>query len=101
MKAITVVLIGTILLLTGFSSSIYNNSSLNITSAAVNRLITEPPPEEPVVIQIQHQGFPFDVAGSFPYVVTIDNVVYRYDKKVVSEFLRKARQSPLRQRNTN
>ena len=52
--------------------------------------ITEPPPSDPVVIQIQHQGFPFDLNGAFPYVVTIDNTVYRYDKKIVAAFLQHA-----------
>jgi hypothetical protein len=102
MKLITVVMVCIIMvfMLTGISNSSYNNSHLNITKASVNKLITQPPPTEPVVIQIQHQGFPFDVAGNFPYVVTIDNVVYRYDKKVVSEFLRAAKQPPP-WRNTN
>ena len=52
--------------------------------------VTEPPPTDPVVIQIEHQGFPFDVDGNFQYVVTIDNTVYRYDKKIVSDFLQHA-----------
>ena len=52
--------------------------------------ITKPPPTDPVVIQIEHQGFPFDLDGTFPYVVTIDNTVYRYDKKIVAAFLQHA-----------
>ena len=58
--------------------------------------VLNPPPivyepvEHPVVIQIKHQGFPFDVDGNFPYVVMIDNQVYRYHKSDVAAFLRKA-----------
>ena len=51
---------------------------------------SQPPPDQPVMIQIEHQGFPFDVNGNFPYIVTIDNTVYRYDKKIVAEFLQHA-----------
>jgi hypothetical protein len=49
-----------------------------------------PPVEHPVVIQVNHQGFPFDLNGEFPYVVMIDNQVYRYDRRAVIEFLEKA-----------
>lgn len=49
-----------------------------------------PPVEHPVVIQVDHQGFPFDLNGNFPYVVMIDNQVYRYNREAVIEFLEKA-----------
>ena len=49
-----------------------------------------PPVEHPVVIQVNHQGFPFDLNGNFPYVVMIDNQVYRYNREAVVEFLEKA-----------
>ena len=49
-----------------------------------------PPIKHPVVIQISNQGFPFDLNGNFPYVVIIDNQVYRYNKQDVSTFLEKA-----------
>ena len=49
-----------------------------------------PPVEHPVVIQVNHQGFPFDLNGNFPYVVMIDNQVYRYNREAVIEFLEKA-----------
>lgn len=45
--------------------------------------------EHPVIIQVETQGFPFDVAGNFPYIVMVDNVVYTFNKKDVAEFLEK------------
>jgi hypothetical protein len=66
---------------TGSSSG----SSVSYDSPPVQK-----PVEHPVVIQIEHQGFPFDVNGNFPYVVMIDNQVYRYNKSDVSDFLSKA-----------
>ena len=49
-----------------------------------------PPIKHPVVIQISHQGFPFDLNGNFPYVVIIDIQVYRYNREEVTNFLEKA-----------
>ena len=64
---------------------------LNITHAIVKTPTDNlPEPEHPVVIQIDHQGFPFDLNGNFPYVVMIDNKVYRYHKEEVTRFLEKA-----------
>ena len=45
----------------------------------------------PVVIQIEHQEFPFDVDGNFPFVVMVDNVVWQFDKNDVREFISKGR----------
>ena len=57
----------------------------------VKQFNREPEPvPEPVVIQIKHQGFPFDLNGNFPYVVMIDNVVHTYRKEDVLEFINKS-----------
>ena len=53
-----------------------------------------PPPRESVVVQIDHQGFPFDLDGNFPYVVMVDNVVWTFNKEDVYEFLLKAKYYP-------
>jgi len=68
-----------------------NPRELNITRAVVKVPRDDlPKPEHPVVIQIDHQGFPFDLNGNYPYVVMIDNKVYRYNKEEVTRFLEKA-----------
>ena len=54
------------------------------------KVLAGPPIKHPVVIQISHQGFPFDLNGNFPYVVIIDNQVYRYNRDEVTNFLEKA-----------
>ena len=64
--------------------------NLNITKALVKVPRDNlPEVEHPVVIQIEHQGFPFDLNGNFPYVVMIDNKVYRCNKSDVKLFLEK------------
>ena len=47
--------------------------------------------DQPVVIQIEHQEFPFDVDGNFPYIVMVDNVVWQFNKNDVKEFVSKGR----------
>lgn len=61
---------------------------LELTHAVVERTeVKLPSMEGPVLLRIQHQGFPFDVDGRFPFVVMIDNEVYRCDPDKVREFL--------------
>ena len=43
----------------------------------------------PIVIQVEHQGFPFDLNGNFPYVVMVDNVVTTFKPEDVEAFLEK------------
>lgn len=65
-------------------------SNLNITKAVVEIPRDDlPEVKHPVVIQIEHQGFPFDISGNFPYVVMVDNRVYRCNKDDVRLFLEK------------
>jgi len=65
-------------------------SEVLINVPEVEKDLPGPPVKHPVVIQISHQGFPFDLNGNFPYVVIIDNQVYRYDRREVTNFLEKA-----------
>ena len=57
-------------------------------------LPTNPPQQDIVVVQVEHQEFPFDIAGNFPYVVMVDNVVWTFKKEDVYEFLLKAKDFP-------
>jgi len=91
MKTLLIILFGVPLtfLLLGSSTNFTENSE----PLVIDRVMIKTPrhnlPElnQPVVIQIEHQGFPFDINGNFPYVVLIDNQLYRCDKESVREFL--------------
>lgn len=86
-----VFLIPVAFLLLGSSHNIpEKENNLNITKAVVKIPRDDlPVVKHPVVIQIEHQGFPFDISGNFPYVVLVDNRVYRCDRKDVKLFLEK------------
>lgn len=76
------------LLLGSATNVIEEQTPLRITKAVVKTPRDNlPPVKQPVVIQIEHQGFPFDLNGNFPYVVLIDNKLYRCDKNDVKLFL--------------
>ena len=45
----------------------------------------------PIIVQVEHQDFPFDVDGNFPYIVMVDNVVWQFNKDDVKEFVSKGR----------
>lgn len=78
------------LLLGSATNVIEKSKPLEITGAVVKVPRDNlPAVEHPVVIQIEHQGFPFDLNGNFPYVVMIDNKVYRCNKSDVKLFLEK------------
>lgn len=78
------------LLVSGTSQSIITSPPIKITRAVVKSTDNNPPPiEHPILIRIEHQGFPFDIDGRFPFVVMIDNTVYRADPDAVREFLSK------------
>ena len=77
MKAIVVVLflMPGLLLLIG-SNDIYEYAPPSVS-------------EDPVVVQIKNLEHPFDVGGRFPYVILIDNVVYKFDSSDVEQFISK------------
>lgn len=78
------------LLVGGTTQSTITTTPIEITRAVVKSTDSNPPPiERPILIRIEHQGFPFDVNGQFPFVVMIDNTVYRANPDAVREFLSK------------
>ena len=54
-------------------------------------VVVRAPTEQPTLIQIDHQEFPFDVDGNFPYIVMVDNVVWQFKKEDVKEFVSKGK----------
>mgnify|MGYP003677114425 FL=1 len=76
------------------------NSSGNRVETAemkpVLQILNDQPPkpifldgkDDPVLLQIETQDFPFDINGNFPFVVLVDNVIWTYKKEDVREFIK-------------
>lgn len=69
-------------LMLGYTDSTGHNS-------AVAEFPKEQRPQYPILLQVKHNDFPFDVNGKFPFVVMVDNVVWTYDRETVVQFLEK------------
>jgi len=77
-----------VFLLFGYNGQQANVPTVLAQPVVLNEMI------DPVAIQVENQGFPFDVDGNFPYVVMVDNVVWTFKKEDVKDFLLKVKSAP-------
>lgn len=77
-----------------------NSSGNRVETASVKpvtQVLNDQPPkpiflegkDDPVLLQIETQAFPFDINGNFPFVVLVDNVVWTYRKEDVRAFIKR------------